>query len=541
MIRISQLKLDVNHTPIQLVEKICKILRISEETLESYEIQKLSIDARKKPQIFYIYVVDVLVRNEKQVLAKVKDNTISKIEKKPYVFECKGTKKLNNRPVIIGSGPAGLFCAYMLALAGYCPIILEQGEDVDKRSESVEKFWKEGTLKKHSNVQFGEGGAGTFSDGKLNTLVKDKYGRNRKVLEVFVENGAPDNILYDAKPHIGTDILKQVVKNMRSRIIELGGEVYFEKKVTDLLVEEGKVTGIIVNNLEIIDAECVVLAIGHSARDTFRMLLDKGLQMEDKDFAVGFRVEHPQSLINEELYGASMAKKLPPAPYKVTAKTSSGKGVYSFCMCPGGYVVNASSEENRLAINGMSYSKRDSESANSAIIISVTSKDFPSDKPLAGIEFQRELEEKAYKLGEGNIPYTTYGEMCRLLATDLPLNSPHRDKFDGFKGNTKGNVKRADLSRFFSKEMMESFVEGMQHFGKIIPGFNHPDTKIYAVESRTSSPVRIVRDNETLESSFGGLYPCGEGAGYAGGITSAGMDGIKVAEQITAIYKRVKE
>lgn len=327
MIRISQLKLDVNHTPIQLVEKICKILRISEEALESYEIQKLSIDARKKPQIFYIYVVDVLVRNEKQVLAKVKDNTISKIEKKPYVFECKGTKKLNNRPVIIGSGPAGFFCAYMLALAGYCPIILEQGEDVDKRSESVEKFWKEGTLKKHSNVQFGEGGAGTFSDGKLNTLVKDKYGRNRKVLEVFVENGAPDNILYDAKPHIGTDILKQVVKNMRSRIIELGGEVYFEKKVTDLLVEEGKVTGIIVNNLEKIDAECVVLAIGHSARDTVRMLLDKGLQMEDKDFAVGFRVEHPQSLINEELYGASMAKKLPPAPYKVTAKTSSGRGV----------------------------------------------------------------------------------------------------------------------------------------------------------------------------------------------------------------------
>ena len=541
MIRISQLKLEVNHTSKQMINKICKLLRINEDTLESFEIQKLSIDARKKPQIFYIYVVDVMVRNEKQVLAKIKDNTISKIEKKPYVFQSIGTKELMSKPIIIGAGPAGLFCAYMLAEAGYCPVVLEQGEDVDKRSESVEKFWKTGILKRNSNVQFGEGGAGTFSDGKLNTLVKDKYGRNKKVLEVFVENGAPNNILYDSKPHIGTDILKQVVKNMRNRIIEFGGEVYFEKKVTDLLIKDGKVTGLIVNDSEKIDAECVVLAIGHSARDTFQMLLEKGLQMEDKDFAVGFRVEHPQSFINEELYGASMAKKLPPAPYKVTAKTSSGRGVYSFCMCPGGYVVNASSEENRLAINGMSYSKRDSKSANSAIIISVTNKDYPSDKPLAGIEFQRELEEKAYRLGEGNIPCTTYGEICRHLTMVLPPNSPHEDKFEEFIGNTKGDVKQADLSEFFSKEMMESFVEGMQHFGKIIPGFNHPDTKIYAVESRTSSPVRIVRDNETLESNLVGLFPCGEGAGYAGGITSAGMDGIKIAEQIALVYKKVKE
>lgn len=541
MIRISQLKLDVTHTEEQLRAKICKMLHIDKDALVEYEIQKLSIDARKKPQIFYIYVVDVKVRNEKQVLSKNRDNTISKIEKTPYVFQSTGTKELLSKPVIIGAGPAGLFCAYMLSEAGYCPLVLEQGEDVDKRSESVDKFWNDGVLKKHSNVQFGEGGAGTFSDGKLNTLVKDKYGRNKKVLEVFVENGAPENILYEAKPHIGTDILKNVVKNMRQRIIAWGGCVQFEKKVTDILFENGKVKGLIVNDSEKINTECVVLAIGHSARDTFHMLLKKGILMEDKEFAVGFRVEHPQMLINETMYGEEMARKLPPAPYKVTAKTSSGRGVYSFCMCPGGYVVNASSEENRLAINGMSYSQRDSMSANSAIIISVTPKDFPQDKLLAGIEFQRNLEEKAFLLGKGNIPYTTYGEMCDSLGINLPRNDSNLAFFKEFKENTKGKIQKADLSQFFTPKMMESFVEGMNHFEKIIPGFAHPDTKIYAVESRTSSPVRIVRDNATLESNFQGIYPCGEGAGYAGGITSAGMDGIKVAEQIAAVYKRVKE
>lgn len=541
MIRISQLKLDVNHDEKQLVSKICKQLHINETMLQSYQIQKMSIDARKKPQIFYIYVVDVEVNNEKQVLAKIKDVTIQKVVKEPYVFSCAGDKKLANKPVIVGSGPAGLFCAYMLSKYGYCPILLEQGEDVETRSESVENFWSGGTLKKHSNVQFGEGGAGTFSDGKLNTLVKDKYGRNKKVLEVFVENGAPQNILYEAKPHIGTDILKNVVKNMRNRIIEWGGTVLFESCVTDICFENNKVKSVVVNEKKLIITDCLVLAIGHSARDTFEMLHKKGVSMEAKDFAVGFRVEHPQNLINQEMYGKQMAKKMPPAPYKVTAKTSFGRGVYSFCMCPGGYVVNASSEENRLAINGMSYSKRDSSSANSAIIISVTPEDFASEHPLAGIAFQKELEEKAFLLGESNIPYTTYGELCALLGYKGGSNTLDTELFNFFERNTKGNVKKADLSCFFKKDMMESFMEGMEHFDKIIPGFAHPDTKIYAVESRTSSPVRIVRDNETLESNFSGLYPCGEGAGYAGGITSAGMDGIKVAEKIAAIYKPLKE
>ena len=541
MIRISQLKLDVNHDEKQLVSKICKQLHINETMLQSYQIQKMSIDARKKPQIFYIYVVDVEVNNEKQVLAKIKDVTIQKVVKEPYVFSCAGDKKLTNKPVIVGSGPAGLFCAYMLSKYGYCPILLEQGEDVETRSESVENFWSGGTLKKHSNVQFGEGGAGTFSDGKLNTLVKDKYGRNKKVLEVFVENGAPQNILYEAKPHIGTDILKNVVKNMRNRIIEWGGTVLFESCVTDICFENNKVKSVVVNEKNLILTDCLVLAIGHSARDTFEMLHKKGVSMEAKDFAVGFRVEHPQNLINQEMYGKQMANKMPPAPYKVTAKTSFGRGVYSFCMCPGGYVVNASSEENRLAINGMSYSKRDSSSANSAIIISVTPEDFASEDPLAGIAFQKELEEKAFLLGESNIPYTTYGELCALLGYKGSSNTLDTELFNFFERNTKGNVKKADLSCFFKKDMMESFMEGMEHFDKIIPGFAHPDTKIYAVESRTSSPVRIVRDNETLESNFSGLYPCGEGAGYAGGITSAGMDGIKVAEKIAAIYKPLKE
>lgn len=540
MIRISQLKLDVMHTKEQFINKICKMLHISEKELLSIDIRKMSIDARKKPQIYFIYVIDVNVADEKKVLAKVKDNLISKVEDTPYTFFVSGTKKLGHRPIIIGSGPAGLFCAYMLSENGYCPILLEQGEDVDKRSETVEKFWQDGILNQTSNVQFGEGGAGTFSDGKLNTLVKDKYGRNQKVLEVFVENGAPECILYEAKPHIGTDVLKKVVKNMRNHIVEMGGTVLFEKKVTDISFEENRVTSVTVNNKDVIDASCVVLAIGHSARDTFLLLQEKGVMMEAKDFAVGFRVEHPQSMIDEAMYGKEMVDKLPPAPYKVTAKTKSGRGVYSFCMCPGGYVVNASSEEKHLAINGMSYSDRDSKSANSAIIISVTKADFPSDSALAGMEFQRQLEEKAYTLGDGKIPYTTYGELYKAV-TNSALNDENKPCFKMIDTNTKGMTKKADLSHFFSKEMMESFVEGMEHFNKIIDGFTSPDTRIYAVESRTSSPVKIVRDLETLESNFKGFYPCGEGAGYAGGITSAGMDGIKVAEQIAKVYRPMKE
>ena len=541
MIRISQLKLEVNHSKQQLEYKICKSLRIHENALKGYQIQRLSIDARKKPQVFYIYVIDVEVDNEQLVLSKIRDNNIQKVSEKPYIFEVIGKREITHKPLIIGSGPAGLFCAYMLAENGYCPVLLEQGEDVDKRSQTVEAFWNGDKLKKHSNVQFGEGGAGTFSDGKLNTLVKDKYGRNKKVLEVFVENGAPEAILYESKPHIGTDILKTVVKNMRNRIIEWGGQVLFEKKVTDIQIADNKIKSVTVNDNEVLEAECVILAIGHSARDTFKMLQEKGVMMEAKDFAVGFRVEHPQKMINYEMYGSQVADKMPPAPYKVTAKTSSGRGVYSFCMCPGGFVVNASSEEGKLAINGMSYSNRGSLSANSAIIISVTPQDFGQNTPLAGIEFQKKLEEKAYTLGEGNIPCTTYGKMCQALAVKTDSDGPNGRFFKGFEGNTKGNVKEADLSDFFSREMMESFVEGMNHFGKIIPGFCHPDTKIYAVESRTSSPVRICRDFEELDSNIKGLYPCGEGAGYAGGITSAGMDGIKVAEKIASIYRPIKE
>ena len=541
MIRISQLKLEVPHKEKQLLTKIAKQLRISESEILSYEIQKLSIDARKKPQIYYIYVVDVKVNNEKQVLSKIKDNTVQKVEKQNYVFNCAGEKDLANRPVIIGSGPAGLFCAYMLSQYGYEPILLEQGEDVDKRSKSVEDFWNGGKLKKHSNVQFGEGGAGTFSDGKLNTLVKDKYGRNKKVLEIFVENGAPENILYEAKPHIGTDILKTVIKNMRNRIVSWGGEVCFESTVTDIIFENNAIKGVKINNETVIETPCVVLAIGHSARDTFEILYKQGVSMEAKEFAVGFRVEHPQKLINNEMYGEKMADLLPPAPYKLTAKTSFGRGVYSFCMCPGGYVVNASSEENKLAINGMSYSKRDSSSANSAIIISVTPEDFVDENPLAGLAFQRMLEEKAYEIGNGNIPFTTYGELCKNLDTPILLVSQNDTCFENFEGNTKGYTTPANLSQFLGPDMMGSFVEGMTHFDKIIPGFAHPKTKIYAIESRTSSPIRIIRDNDTLESNIHGLYPCGEGAGYAGGITSAGMDGIKIAEKIATIYKPIKE
>ncbi len=541
MIRISQLKLDIGHSEKQLVHKICKLLRIGNEELIRYEIQKLSIDARKKPQIFYIYVIDVLLKNEQEVLKRNKDASIQKIEKKPYVFPVTGEKEMLKKPVIIGSGPAGLFCGYMLSENGYRPIILEQGEDVDNRRKTVQRFWEGGELNPLSNVQFGEGGAGTFSDGKLNTLVKDKYGRNKKVLEVFVENGAPKSILYEAKPHIGTDVLAVVVKNMRNRIIERGGQVFFNKKVTDFTFEHNRLCSLTVNGSEVIEASLAVLAVGHSARDTFYKLYEKGILMRAKEFAVGFRVEHPQIMIDEAMYGKAAAKKLSAAPYKVTAKTSSGRGVYSFCMCPGGYVVNASSEDKRLAINGMSYSKRDSKSANSAVIISVTPEDFTGKEPLSGIEFQRNMEEAAYCLGDGRIPYMTYGELLEKLDKKQVSSKEATEYFSEFTTKTKGDIKKADLSHFFGKEMMESFVEGMAHFEKIIPGFTHKDTRIYAVESRTSSPIRIERDELTLESNLKGLMPCGEGAGYAGGITSAAMDGIKVAEQIAAVYKPMKE
>lgn len=534
MLRINQLKLPVGHSGKELAQQVKKLLRCKE--MPRITIVRRSIDARKKPRLYFNYILNVQVRNEQEVYCKCDKSRVLLWDEKPYQFPA-GLYKGKKRPVIIGTGPAGLFCGYMLAEAGFCPILLERGKPVEERTKDVEKFWETGDLNPESNVQFGEGGAGTFSDGKLNTLVKDKYGRNRKVLSLFVEAGAPEEILYDHKPHMGTDILCRVVSNLRKAILDKGGEVWFEAKATDFVIEQGKIAGVVINGTQMLKAEYVVLAPGHSARDTFFMLYEKGIDMEAKAFAVGLRVEHPQRMINISQYGegvkAGEEKMLGSAPYKVTAKASDGRGVYSFCMCPGGYVVNASSEPGRLAVNGMSYSKRDGKNANSAVIVSVTPQDYGADHPLAGIEFQRRLEEKAYETGNGNIPVERYGEFRAALT------GRREDKSSGeggwvsvdFSPGIKGKWAFRPVHQILPQSLNTAFVEGMEQFGRMIKGFNDENVLIEGVESRTSSPVRILRD-ENMQASVKGLYPCGEGAGYAGGITSAAMDGIRVAEEV---------
>ena len=558
MIRINQIKILNGGNNIRSHNELCdvlkkkaaKLLRITENDIEDLVIMRQSIDARKKPQIVDVFMVDVSVKraldkkSEEKIVSRSKDKGISVVTPVIYNFLEKAgiegeipSKAAGAKIAVIGSGPAGLFCAYMLASNGFKPVVFERGADVDKRLEIVEKFWETGKLDARTNVQFGEGGAGTFSDGKLNTMVKDKDGRGRKALSLFTTFGADSKIMYDAKPHIGTDVLRNVVKNMRNEIISLGGEFRFETQVTDILTDESGAVKAVVANGEELPFDVAVLAIGHSARDTFSMLKDRKVSMQKKPFAVGFRVEHPQKLINLSQYGIEEPKSLPVASYKLVMNTKEGRGVYSFCMCPGGYVVNASSEEGRLAVNGMSYSKRDSENANSAIIITVDPKDFGSDDILAGVEFQRRLEEKAYELGKGKIPVEYYEDFKKAVAPDGGANEENNLKEpvrfrDVCKPCMKGAYTFSNVHEILPDDLNKSFVEGMEKFGTMIKGYNSPDALIAGVETRTSSPVRINRTENGESENIKGLYPCGEGAGYAGGIMSAAMDGIKIAEFI---------
>ena len=540
MIRIQQLNLEIpsfqteeeydNYQKIQIEKKIIKLLKINTKDILSWEIIRRSLDARKKPTLFYSYIVDVSVKNEAEILKRCKQKNVSSVTPQEYVFPQVNSPSDNPRPVIVGLGPAGLFCGYYLAKNGYKPIVLERGKQVEQRLQDVEEFWNTGVLNTTSNVQFGEGGAGTFSDGKLNTLVKDKYGRNKEVLKVFVENGAPDKILYVQKPHIGTDILMDVVRNMRNKMLKWGAEIHYETKMTEILQNNGEIAGVKTEKGDIFLTNAVVLAIGHSARDTFYMCHNANISMEAKSFAVGFRVEHPQELINIQQYGEQYPDCLPTAAYKVTAKSDNGRGVYSFCMCPGGYVVNASSEEGLLAINGMSYSKRDGNNANSAIIISVTPEDFSGQGPLSGVEFQRQIEKKAYEAGNGKIPVQYY--------KDFKNKSEHKGQIpDNFTPAIKGLYTFGNVNEILPPDLNQSFIQGMEHFHKIIPGFADDLALISGIESRTSSPLRIHRDEYGQSPSLRGLYPCGEGAGYAGGITSAAMDGLYVAERIVLNQK----
>lgn len=518
------------------------MLRIPVDEITGLEIARQSVDARRKPDIYYIYALNVEVRDEEKVLHKLKGRGIpaSKWAEKAYRFPEPGPRRQKFPTVIVGMGPAGLFCGYFLALHGYEPILLERGRCVEERQRDVEAFWETGRLDPSSNVQFGEGGAGAFSDGKLNTLVKDKDGRNRIVLETLVKFGAKRTVLYEAKPHIGTDVLCGVVRGMREEILRMGGQVRFRSHVTDILIQGGRVAGVVLDDGRRLDCGQLVLAVGHSARDTFSMLYGKGVPMEAKPFAVGLRVEHPQPMINESQLGLADPGDLGAAAYKLAAQAGNGRGVYSFCMCPGGYVVNASSEEGRTAVNGMSYSRRDGENANSAIVVTVTPEDFGSRHPLAGIDFQRRLEEKAFALGAGGIPVQRYGDFRRSVRLHSGGGSgqePEGAESEGqvFLPRCKGMYHWADVSRILPEECNAAIVDGMEIFGRQISGFDRPDACLSGVESRTSSPVRILRDHG-MQSEIKGLYPCGEGAGYAGGILSAAMDGLRAAEAVAAEY-----
>ena len=530
MIRI-QIKAGPELARQELIRKAAGALRISEERIKKMVIRRKSLDARKKSDIHYLYTLDIETTDEAALLLRHRGGAVPAPREEAYRFpEARGNMPLSH-PVIVGTGPAGLFCGLFLARAGFAPILLERGRTVEERQKDVEAFWSGAPLRPESNVQFGEGGAGTFSDGKLNTLVKDKYGRNGEVLRILAECGAPSDILYESRPHIGTDILRKAVAVLRQEIIRLGGQVWFESKVTELLTENGAVSGVLINGKQRLRTKVVVLAVGHSARDTFSMLLQKGIPMEAKPFAVGLRVEHRQAMINRSQYG-DMAELFPAAAYKAAGKTADGRGVYTFCMCPGGYVVNASSEPERLCVNGMSYSGRKGENANSAVIVTVSPQDFGGSGPLAGVAFQRRLEENAYRAGAGSVPVQTYFSFKEKVERGLMEDAA---KAASFAPAVKGGFCFTDITDILPENLNRGIIAGMEQFAGYIKGFDRQDTLLSGVEARTSSPVRILR-GEDLQSSLKGLYPCGEGAGYAGGITSAAMDGIKTAEAVAAAY-----
>lgn len=516
MIRIYNFRVKVKEN-IDLYEKVCSRYKIPKESIKSLKIHKKSLDARSEDVFSYVFNIDLEVDDEKKYLNKY----IKIIEPEKYSDPEMGSVFLKNRPVIVGAGPAGLFCAYELAKRGFKPIVLERGEKIEDRVKTVDKFWKENKFNAKSNVQFGEGGAGTFSDGKLNTLVTDRENRMKEVFQVFVDCGAKEEIMYDNKPHIGTDVLRKVIINLRNKIISLGGEIRYNSFVEDLIIENNEVKKVIVNG-EILDTDVVIFAIGHSARDTFKMLYNKRLKMEAKPFAIGVRIMHPQEMINENQYPINYPF-LPAASYKLTYKTLSGRGVYSFCMCPGGYVVDARSYEDGIVVNGMSNSKRDSSSANSAIVVTINPSDFGTNV-FDGVNLQESIEKKAFALGSGHVPVQKYLDY---------KNNQVSEPFD--VKNVMGQVSLANINDIFPDYINESIKEGIDYFGTKIKGFDGNEAIILAPEARTSSPVRILRDEE-LESNIKGIYPIGEGAGYAGGITTSAMDGIKASEVIIKKY-----
>ena len=518
MIRIRDILLPPEHNEHQLSFEAARLLKVSPSKIRSLRLVRRSVDARKKPDVKLVYTVDVAVEgNEGKILKQSGCKRAAMAPTERYRLP-RTNVQTEKRPVVVGFGPAGMFAALVLALVGLKPIVLERGEDAQSRHEKVEKFFATGQLDTKSNVQFGEGGAGTFSDGKLNTGVNNP--RIAWILEQFVAAGAREDILFDAKPHVGTDVLLTVVQNIRRRIIGLGGEVRFCAQVTDLRQRNGKLTALEINGQEWLECDRCILAIGHSARDTFQMLLDRGLNMEPKPFSMGVRIEHPQSLVDLAQYGME-DHPLPPADYKLV-KHLEEETVYTFCMCPGGYVVAAASEEGRVVTNGMSYADRDGENANAALLVTLNPVDFPYDGPLGGMQWQREIEEAAYRAGGEN--YYAPAQRVEDFLAKRPSVGP-----GAVKPTYRPGVRWCDLHDVLPTKITGALEQAIPALERNLKGFSHADAVLTAPETRSSSPVRILRGEDRM-SGLAGLYPTGEGAGYAGGIMSAAIDGMMSAE-----------
>jgi uncharacterized FAD-dependent dehydrogenase len=529
MLRVAEIKLPLDHPEEALKDALIKRLKLTPDELLSYTIFKRSYDARKKGAIALVYIVDVeTAPGDQKILKRLKkEPTVTVTPDMTYRFVAQAPAELKHRPIVIGTGPCGIFAGLTLAQMGFKPIILERGKPVRERTADTFGFWrKTHTLNPESNAQFGEGGAGTFSDGKLYSQVRDPEHHGRKVLQELVAAGAPEEILYINKPHIGTYRLVTIVQHMRATIESLGGEFRFNSRVDDIDIVDGRVKGVRLASGEYLESDHVVLAIGHSARDTFQMLYDRGVYIEAKPFSIGFRVEHPQTLIDEARFGPQAGHKiLGAADYKLVHHCQNGRSVYSFCMCPGGLVVAATSEPGRVVTNGMSQYARNEANANAAIVVGITPEDFPSDHPLAGIELQRTLESKAFELGGGT--YEAPGQ----LVGDFIAGRPS-DGLGDVKPSYRPGVRFGDLSSALPEYAITAIREALPAFNKQIKGFAREDATLTGVETRTSSPIRIKRNEQYQSINTVGLFPAGEGAGYAGGILSAGIDGIKVAEAV---------
>ena len=524
MIRIRDISLPPEHNAHQLRFEAAQLLRISNSKIRQVKIVRRSVDARKKPDVKIIYTIDVAVEGSENKILKQSGCKRASLAPVSYYKPPKPVAPAQKRPVVVGFGPAGMFAALILAMAEQKPLVLERGDDAQTRHDKVERFWQTGELDPRSNVQFGEGGAGTFSDGKLNTGVNNP--RIGWVLEQFVKAGAREEILYDAKPHVGTDVLLTVVQNLRKRIIDLGGEVRFNTQVTGIRTENGTLTGLELMDGSILECDTAIFAIGHSARDTFEMLLEQNVPMEPKPFAMGVRIEHKQTLIDESQYGVHNPV-LPPADYKLVQHLEDGT-VYTFCMCPGGHVVAAASEEGRVVTNGMSYADRDGENANAALLVTVNPQEFPIEGTLGGMHWQRQIEEAAFQVsGSYRAPAQTVGDF---------LNGKPSTDAGSVKPTYRPGVHWCDLHEVLPGKISRSIAQALPLLDGKLKGFASSDAVMTAPETRSSSPVRILRD-DTRQSAVRGVYPCGEGAGYAGGIMSAALDGIQTAEAILEARK----